>query len=100
MDRKLFEQLTKSVSEAGQISRNEIKANRKFRFKNIDAKDIRLKNKLTQSEFAMMIGVSPRTLQNWEQGHRKPEGPALALLTIFKNDPKHAFNALHYQTKK
>lgn len=100
MDRKLFEQLTKSVSEAGQISRNEIKANRKFRFKNIDAKDIRLKNKLTQSEFAMMIGVSPRTLQNWEQGHRKPEGPALALLTIFKNDPKNAFNALHYQTKK
>lgn len=100
MDHKLFKQLTKSISEAGKISRKEIKSNRKFRSKNIDAKDIRLKNKLTQSEFAMMIGVSARTLQNWEQGHRKPEGPALALLTIFKNDPKHAFNALHYQGKK
>lgn len=100
MDHKLFAQLTKSISEAGKISRNEIKASRKFKLKNIDPKDIRLKNGMTQLEFAMMIGVSPRTLQNWEQGHRKPEGPALALLTIFKNDPKHAFNALYHHAKK
>ncbi len=100
MKRKLFEQLTKSLHEAGKISRNEMQASRKFRFNKIDTKAIRLKNGLTQTEFAMMIGVSPRTLQNWEQGHRKPEGPALALLTIFKNDPKHAFNALHLHTKK
>ena len=86
MKRKLFEQLTKSLHEAGKISRNEMQASRKFRFNKIDTKAIRLKNGLTQTEFAMMIGVSPRTLQNWEQGHRKPEGPALALLTIVPAD--------------
>ena len=95
MEKKLFAQLTKSLREAGKISKNEIKASRKFKFKTVDTKAVRLKNRLTQAEFAMIMGVSVRTLQNWEQGHRKPEGPALALLTIFKNDPKHAFNALH-----
>lgn len=95
MDEKLFKQLIKSVGEMGKISRNEIPAGRVFKTGKVDAKAIRLKSGLTQTEFAMLIGVSPRTLQNWEQGYRKPEGPALALLTIFKNDPKHAFNALH-----
>ena len=95
MDEKLFKQLIKSVREMNKISRDEIPAGRIFKHQKVDAKAIRLKSGLTQIEFAMLIGVSPRTLQNWEQGYRRPEGPALALLTIFKNDPQHAFNALH-----
>lgn len=43
-------------------------------------KSIRLKLGTSQSEFALMIGVSLATLQNWEQGRRMPEGPARALL--------------------
>jgi putative transcriptional regulator len=34
-------------------------------------------------------------LQNWEQGRRTPQGPALALLKIFKNDPEHTVHALY-----
>lgn len=95
MSDKFFNQLVKSIREAGKISRGELKPIREFRYKDVDVRAIRRKAGLTQVEFALMVGVRVRTLQNWEQGHRKPEGPALALLTIFKNDPKHAFMALH-----
>jgi putative transcriptional regulator len=43
---------------------------------------------LTQKEFAAAIGISVHTLRNWEQGRRKPEGPALALLRIAARHPK------------
>jgi DNA-binding transcriptional regulator YiaG len=44
--------------------------------------------RLTQKEFAQAIGISVHTLRNWEQGRRKPEGPALALLRIAARHPK------------
>lgn len=43
---------------------------------------------LSQSEFARMIGVSLRTLQEWEQGRRKPSGAAKSLITIAIKDPE------------
>ena len=43
---------------------------------------------LTQKEFAEVIGISVHTLRNWEQGRRKPEGPALALLRIAARHPR------------
>jgi DNA-binding XRE family transcriptional regulator len=45
-----------------------------------DIKAVRAKLGASQSEFALMIGVSVATLRNWEQGRRTPDGPALALL--------------------
>lgn len=42
---------------------------------------------LTQTEFARAMGISVHTLRNWEQGRRKPEGPALALLRIAARHP-------------
>jgi len=44
--------------------------------------------RLTQDDFARAIGISVHTLRNWEQGRRKPEGPALALLRIAARHPK------------
>jgi len=41
-----------------------------------------------------MIGVSVGTLQNWEQGRRKPEGPARALLQVAAKNPKAVIEAL------
>ena len=41
-----------------------------------------------------MIGVSVATLQNWEQGRRKPEGPAQALLKIAEKNPRAVAEAL------
>lgn len=42
---------------------------------------------LSQSEFARLLGVSVRTLQEWEQGRRFPSGPARTLLAIAHKNP-------------
>ena len=49
---------------------------------------IRKKLKLSQAAFAGLMGVSLRTVQDWEQGRRKPSGPAIALLRIAEQKPK------------
>lgn len=43
---------------------------------------------LTQQQFANALGISVHTLRNWEQGRRRPEGPALALLRIAARHPR------------
>jgi putative transcriptional regulator len=55
---------------------------------------IRLKLNLSQSAFAGLMGVSVRTLQDWEQGRRDPQGPAVALLRIAEQHPD-VFNDIH-----
>jgi len=59
-----------------------------------DPQIIRSKLKLTQSAFAGLLGVSMRTLQDWEQGRRSPQGPAIALLRIAEQHPE-VFSDLH-----
>lgn len=51
--------------------------------------------KISQVQFAKLIGVSVRTLQNWEQNRTRPTGPARALLKIVASNPKSAIEALH-----
>lgn len=51
-------------------------------------KVIRAKLNLSQSSFAGLLGVSIRTLQDWEQGRRQPQGPAIALLRIAEQHPE------------
>jgi putative transcriptional regulator len=48
---------------------------------------VRFQLKMSQSQFAKMMGISKRTLQDWEQGRRKPAGPALSLLKIAEKRP-------------
>ena len=43
---------------------------------------------LSQKAFSKALGISIHTLRNWEQGRRRPEGPALALLRIAARHPK------------
>ena len=49
---------------------------------------IRSKLKMSQTRFAGLLGVSTRTLQDWEQGRRNPQGPAIALLRIAEQHPE------------
>jgi putative transcriptional regulator len=56
---------------------------------------IRERTSLSQAEFAQLIGVSVKTLQNWEQERRRPTGPAAALLSIIEHDPALAVRAIH-----
>ncbi len=48
----------------------------------------RMKSGLSQSQFASLMGVSVRTLQDWEQGRRQPSGAAQTLITIAEQQPK------------
>lgn len=43
---------------------------------------------LTQKQFAAMLGISLRTLHNWEQGRRAPTGPAMVLLQVAAKHPE------------
>ena len=43
---------------------------------------------LSQQEFAVLLGVSARTLQDWEQGRREPTGAARTLLKVAVKHPK------------
>ncbi len=95
MNNELFNELLGSVEEAGKIMRGEKQASREFNFADPDVKSIREKIGISQSKFASLMGVSIRTLQNWEQGHRHPTGPAKVLLKLVQSDPESIFKQLH-----
>lgn len=58
-----------------------------FQLSPIDIKNIRRSYDLSQASFANMLGISVRTLQNYEIGHRAPNGSFCALLKIAKDHP-------------
>jgi putative transcriptional regulator len=90
-----FQELLSSVREAGRIRRGSLKPSRMTLFRPADVKAVRAKLGASQTEFALMIGVSVATFQNWEQGRRTPDGPALALLRVAAKNPKAVAEALH-----
>ena len=59
----------------------------KVEFEPIDVHHIRAKFGATQREFARLVGISVETLRNWEEGRRRPHGPARALLRAIDADP-------------
>jgi putative transcriptional regulator len=89
MKKELFNELLQSVQEAAAIERGAIKPSRKFEVKTAnDVVRVRTKLGLPQTKFAKLLGISEDTLQNWEQGRRKPAGPAKVLLKIAAKHPK------------
>ena len=69
----------------------EMKAGKSGRVHRVSLSDVtqaRAKSGLTQAQFAQVLGVSIRTLQEWEQGRRKPSGAAQALLAIAAKRPE------------
>lgn len=94
MKKKDFDNLVVSVRQAGRIRRGEMKPARTSEFTPVDVKAVRKRLGKSQAEFALMIGVSVATLQNWEQGRRRPEGPAQALLRVAAANPEAVAAAL------
>ncbi len=94
MKKAQFEELVASVREAGKIKRGKLAPSRQTTFKPAAVRRIRTDLGLSQSEFALLIGVSVATLQNWEQGRRQPEGPARALLKVAATHPDAVKDAL------
>ncbi len=89
-----FKKLLASVKQAGKIHRGELRPRRVTTLKPVDVQAIRAKLRITQAEFALMIGVSLATLRNWEQGRRVPDGPAQALLRVAAANPRAVVTAL------
>lgn len=88
MDVDNFDRLCESVVEAKEIVAGEKKPSRKFDFEDPNPKEIRGKLALTQEQFANLMNISVHTLRNWEQGRRKPEGPARVLLNVVFHHPE------------
>lgn len=95
MKKRMFEQLLRSVREAGAVLRGRRKPSRRTIVGFSGVRVIRERTSLSQSEFAHLIGVSAKTLQNWEQKRRRPTGPVAALLSIIEHDPVLAMKAIH-----
>ena len=95
-----FQELLTSVRQIGKIRRGAARPSRVSTFAPADVQAIRAKLGTSQTEFALMIGVSVATLRNWEQGRRTPDGPALALLRIAARNPKAVIEALHTERKR
>jgi putative transcriptional regulator len=88
MKQELFAELLDSVRQGGRILRGELKPSRAFRFEEPDVRKLREGYGLSQSKFAALMGISPATLRNWEQGRRKPEGSARVLLRVVARHPE------------
>ena len=95
MKPKMFEELLESVREGGAILRGKREPSRRFEVWSSGMRAIRERTSLSQSEFATLIGVSVKTLQNWEQDRRRPTGPAATLLRIIAHEPRLAVKAIH-----
>lgn len=95
MDEKMFAELEASLQEGMDIIRRKQPPSRTFVYDVPDVKAIRENLNLTQRQFATLLGISPRTIQNWEQGHRIPEGPARVLLMVAARNPQAVLDAVH-----
>lgn len=80
----------RNIGEEDLQAIREIKAGggRRFTVQVSQATEARIKQGQSQANFAAMIGVSVRTLQDWEQGRREPSGAAKALLKVAVAAPK------------
>jgi putative transcriptional regulator len=94
MKDELFKELKKSIKEGAKILKGKQKPSREFSFENPDPKIIREQLGLSQIKFAKLLGISTATLQNWEQGRRKPDGPAKVLLNVAARYPEAIFNTV------
>jgi len=88
MKDNLFTELVASVKEGGAILRDEVAPSRAFVIDELDIKSIREGYNLSQVQFASLLGISVKTLRNWEQGRRIPEGPARVLLQVVAKHPE------------
>lgn len=87
MSDELFAERLEIAREGGAILRGEKEASRTFVVEAPDVKQIRERYELSQTEFAALLGISIKTLQNWEQGRRSPRGAARVLLQVAAKHP-------------
>ncbi|MEX0738338.1 MAG: type II toxin-antitoxin system MqsA family antitoxin [Pseudohongiella sp.] len=92
--RDIGEEILEGINEVKQYNKGKIQLRTTALSEPSSPQVIRMKLNLSQSAFAGLMGVSVRTLQDWEQGRRDPQGPAVALLRIAEQHPE-VFSELH-----
>ena len=95
MRNELFKELAASVKEGGAILRGKIPPSRVSIMEGPDIKRVRARYHLSQGRFALLLGISVKTLRNWEQGIRVPEGPARVHLQIAAKHPEAVWDVVH-----
>jgi len=95
VNKTLFNDLLKSLKEAKTLAGAKTGSVRGAALPAPDVRAVRERTGLSQTEFARLMRVSTRTLQNWEQHRRQPTGPAAALLTMVAASPEAVLKALH-----
>ena len=88
MNDDMFDELVASVREGAEILRGGRKPSSETRFDAIDVRRVRERLEVTRAVFAAMLGISERTLEGWEQGRRRPTGPAQTLLLVAEHHPE------------
>jgi putative transcriptional regulator len=99
MKEELFTELLESAHEGGAILRGEKSPPRRFTVEELDVQQIRATHRLSQKEFASMLGISTDTLQNWEQGRSQPQGSARVLLQVVANHPEAVWDVVKPRKK-
>ena len=87
-DRNIGQEILEGIKEIKRFKKGEIELTVRMLNEPSPTKTIRKRLRLSQSAFASLMGVSPRTIQDWEQGRRKPQGPAKSLLRIAEQHPE------------
>ena len=88
MNKKDFDGLMRGLKEARTYAQGKPVPGLKIHVRRrVDVAAIRARTGHSQEAFAQRIGVSVGTLRNWEQGRRKPDGPAMILLSMLERDP-------------
>lgn len=91
-----FDSITQGLEEALAFAKGATTGARvhKIEVPTVNVAEIRHKTGLSQAEFAKSIGVAKGTLINWEQGRRKPTGPAKVLLALISDSPTVVYDVL------
>jgi putative transcriptional regulator len=100
MRKELFEELLESVRQGAAILKGTEKPSQTFEFPESEVLKIRKRYGLSQDKFASLMGISVGTLRNWEQGRRKPEGPARVLLMVATKHPEALLDVVSNEKKK
>jgi putative transcriptional regulator len=95
MEHKEFSKLVESIKQMKLIRAGKMKPARVHHIEPLEVKAIRSKLRLSQREFAGLLGISDATLKNWEQGRVQPDGAARVLLHVVARNPQAVFEVSH-----
>jgi putative transcriptional regulator len=99
MREEMFKELLKSVRQAGAIMSGETEPSRVFEVEAPDVKSIRAKFGVSQHEFASLLGIRVRALENWEHKRRIPKGLTRVLLQGAAAHPEAVWDVVRHEKK-